>query len=1285
LSQKDQRPKLLYPQHLPILDKKAEIVAAINDNQVLIITGETGSGKTTQLPKFCLEAGRGLKRKIGVTEPRRIAATSIAKILNQQIVSAKPAVSYQVRFSSTDHPYSCIKLMTDGILLKEIESDPYLNKYDTIVVDEVHERSLNIDFILGYLKNILPQRPDLKVIISSATIQADRFSKFFNRAPVIEVTGRMFPVAVLYDPITDDELNKFDDPVVDKTVRTVRDLLQEKTPGGILVFLPTEAYIRDTVQKLKSDREIEVFPLFARLSFNDQQKIFEKYDKPKVIIATNIAETSITVPDIRYVIDSGLARVSHYCPKVKIRTLPVEMIAKSNADQRKGRSGRVSDGICIRLYDEADYQMMAKEHLPEILRSDLSQVILRMLIMPLGRVESFPFFDAPSKQAIKDGFKTLSIIGAVDRDNKITPLGRKLAKLPIDPRVARILIEAAKTNILEEMLIIVTALSIQDPMERPFEKEKEADERHKKFKDSRSDFLTYLNIWKAYHKTASKQNSRGKIRRFLRENFLSWPRMHEWIDLHKELSRLLKEGGFISKKNSSQKPFRDKSLGKKQTSNKQLGQEEPKDRVPYDLVHKAILSGFLGMIAKKDERKKWLYHGPRGLQVSIFPGSVLFHEGPEWIVSAGVVETTKLYARVVAKVRPEWIEQVAGDLCNRRFEDISWHYSLGRVTAVEDASLWGLSLVKGRKVHYGRINRKEARKVFIKEGLIPGHIDFSFGFLKSNLEVIESVKRWEDKLRDRSLLIHQDELFDFYDQRLSDVVNVSELRKWLKNHPKDKRLYMRIEEITHQDIDQLSKSLYPDEFLLGSHSMSLEYVFDLDSSLDGVTLKIPIELLNQVPTFVGDWLIPGWLSTKVHTLIKNLPKSIRKEIGMIQTIVESFIQQTETRSGSIIDELSAFIKKKEGVDISFYDWHLEALDLFLKMRFEILDRRNISIAVGRDFKALQDQFAVKFKQWQVPDRDKWFRSNVLSWDWDELPLQVEISPYKGGIRHLAFPGLLVTEGKINKTLFNNKQEAERETIRGINLLLEISLAENLYTLNQSLKIIPPETIRVFKKQNWTQDLIGDAIVGITQSLVYLNQMVRTKQEFDKMKGQVSESLKTCVDGFVTLLDQVAHEFKNIEMLIKTQSGERSGGWISEALDEINEHLNRLLYPGFIKSVAYQYLQDYPRYLKGINIRIERLLSRPDSDRKKSIELRPIQQEILELAGKINGNKEFQRDRLSKNKLLDDKLSNEVDELFSWMEELRISVFAQELKTKFPVSIKRLKEKINDLTFNYLFN
>ncbi|MEW5804871.1 MAG: ATP-dependent RNA helicase HrpA, partial [bacterium] len=864
-----------YPDGLPIVEKRSAIIQAVRDSQVVVITGDTGSGKTTQIPKMCLEAGRGRSGKIGCTQPRRVAAVSVARRVAEELQDAGGnLVGYQIRFQDRTSPKTRIKFMTDGILLAETQGDPLLRSYDTLIIDEAHERSLNIDFLLGILRQLLPKRPDLKVIITSATIDTEKFSESFNHAPIIEVSGRMYPVDVWYRPI-DHELEDFGEiTYIDQAASAVDELKKQRRQGDILIFMPTERDIRETQQRLDGRQypRTVIMPLFGRLTAEEQNRVFQSLPEQKIVIATNVAETSITIPGIKYVIDTGLARVSQYNARTRTQSLPIQFISRSSADQRKGRCGRVEAGICIRLYAEEEYLEWPLFTLPEIKRSNLARVILQMVFLKLGNVAVFPFIDPPAPAAIKDGYAALRELGALNAQNQLTQVGMMMARLPLDPRIARMLIEARKEGALREVAIIAAALSVQDPRERPMEQESKADEMHAGFREPHSDFLTFLSIWNRYHETLEKFKTQNQMRKFCKTHFLSYNRMREWQDIHEQILTILDElGGY--------------ALNRQAAS--------------FEAIHRSVLSGLLSHAAQRIEdnpREKNLYRTSRGREVMIFPGSGQFGQAGQWIVAAELVRTSRLFARVVATIQPEWLESLAAGLCKRSFFDPHWEKGRGQVVALERVSLYGLIIVAGRKVNYGPIRPEEAREIFIRSALVEGEIKEKFSFLEHNQHLIASIEEWEDKTRRRDMLVDDETLYQFYAERITEPISdVRTFIRWLKDRGGDAFLQMRPEDLLRITPDEEAINQFPDTLKVGNITLSLTYKFEPGHEEDGATLHVPAHLLVHILPQALEWLVPGLLPEKITFLLKGLPKSYRKQLIPIQQTAQRLCEQLTAR------------------------------------------------------------------------------------------------------------------------------------------------------------------------------------------------------------------------------------------------------------------------------------------------------------------------------------------------------------------------------------------------------
>ncbi|MDU3366004.1 MAG: ATP-dependent RNA helicase HrpA, partial [Proteus mirabilis] len=978
-------PKIVYPENLPVSQKKEAIYNAIKDNQVVIIAGETGSGKTTQIPKICLELGRGVKGYIGHTQPRRLAERSVAeRIAHELNTTLGESVGYKVRFSDHVGDNTLVKLMTDGILLAELQQDKLLLQYDTIIIDEAHERSLNIDFILGYLKQLLPKRPDLKVIITSATIDPERFSKHFNQAPVIEVSGRTYPVEVRYRPIGGDALDS--DKDMTEGIIDAIDELSRESAGDILIFMSGEREIRDTAEALNKLqlRHTEVLPLFARLSNSEQNRIFQPHTGRRIILATNVAETSLTVPGIKYVIDTGYARISRYSYRTKVQRLPIEPISQASADQRKGRCGRVSDGICIRLYSEDDFISRAQFTDPEILRTNLASVILQMTSIGLGDISGFPFVQAPDKRNIQDGVRLLEELGALQEgtDNKgayrLTPMGKQLAQLPIDPRLARMVLEARKYGAVRELMVITSVLSIQDPRERPMDKQQASDEKHRRFQDKDSDFLSLLNLWD-YLKTQQKELSHSQFRKHCRQEFLNFMRVREWQDVYTQLRQVVKELGF---------PIN----------------SQPAD---FKSIHVALLSGLLSHIGQKDSDKQE-FTGARNARFAIYPGSGLFKKPPKWTMVAELVETSRLWGRIAARIEAEWIEPIATHLVKHHYSEPHWSKAQGAVMANEKVTLYGLPIVASRLVNYGKIDPLLCRELFIRHALVEGDWQTRHAFFRENLKLRTEVEELEHKSRRRDILVDDETLFTFYDQRIpQDVISTRHFDKWWKIAQKNSPDLLSFEKsmLIKEDAKRVSALDYPNYWHQDNLKLRLTYQFEPGTAADGVTVHIPLPILNQVKDEGFDWQIPGIRHELVVALIKSLPKPIRRNFVPAPNYASAFLERVVTPEGELLDKLEKELRRMTGVTVERDSWQLEQVADHLKMTFRVVGDNNRTLAEGKDLNQLKARLKDKVQETLSAVADDGIEQQDLHiWSFGDLPQRYEQK--RGSYSVKAYPALV---------------------------------------------------------------------------------------------------------------------------------------------------------------------------------------------------------------------------------------------------------------------------------------
>ncbi|NLE02841.1 MAG: ATP-dependent RNA helicase HrpA, partial [Fibrobacter sp.] len=1043
------RPFIKYTDGLPILERKVEILDAIIKNQVVIIAGETGSGKTTQLPVICLEAGRGTLGKIGCTQPRRIAAISIANRVAEELKSQiGREVGYKIRFNDHDSPQTCIKFMTDGILLTEIERDPQLSEYDTLIIDEAHERSLNIDFILGYLRKLLPKRPDLKVIISSATIDTDLFSRSFNNAPVIEVSGRMYPVEVLY--LSEESDDEDTGSYIDSAVKSVEDLLDLYNSGDMLVFMPTERDIREACERLKGLKRgnTVILPLFARLSRQEQESIFKRIDQRKIVVATNIAETSITVPGIRFVIDTGLARISRYVPRLRTNRLPIEPVSKAAADQRMGRCGRVMDGVCIRLYSEKEYLTREPFTQPEIKRSNLAGVILSMIAHKLGDIEEFMFLEPPARTAISEGYAQLRELGAIDDKNRLTDTGRQMSRLPLDPHIARIVLAAKNERALREIKIIAAALSIVDPRERPFDKQNEADTMHKRFTVPGSDFLTYVKLWDTYRQEWSSLKTQNKMRKFCKDHFLSYTRMQEWFDVHQQIH---------------------------ETLSKMKGFEENTVAATPDAVHRSLLPGLLSNCARKNEQNK--YRAARGKELIIFPGSSLYGQKPEWIVCHEMIETSQLFAHTVAPISPQWLEEVAAHLCTRSYSEPWFDSETGVVRATERVSLFGLEINVHSGISFGKVNKDKANEVFIWQGLVEEQLqNCNHKFYTHNKNLRKEIESLEAKLRTRSLFAGEVAIADFYRQKLSGIGSIHDLNKFIKNKGNDSFLMMKKEDILTTDIPETATE-FPDKVSIGGKNFTLDYVFNPGSEKDGITLKLPQQDASFIPKTSLEYLVPALWPAKIEEMLRSLPKELRKKLMPISEKAKELAQVIVTSNEPFEKTVSMAVRDLYNIDIESSALRETTVPEYLQMRVEVCDRKGNVIASGRGANALQkipEQKLNPDTRWQDAFK-KHEKHGLTEWNFGTIPEQIDVIANSRGIPLYGYPALKDSGDTVDLLLFKSKDEAEKAHRCGVKKLIEIVLAQEFAWIERDCKFTPE--IKLFCNPIGGADRIKTAIIN----------------------------------------------------------------------------------------------------------------------------------------------------------------------------------------------------------------
>lgn len=1267
-------PKPLFNRNLPVFLKKDEIIETIKSNQVIIIAGETGSGKTTQIPQFCLAAARGINGLIGCTQPRRIAAITVAARIAEELgeSAVAGAVGYKIRFKDKTSKNSFIKIMTDGVLLAETRHDPFLNMYDTLIVDEAHERSLNIDFVLGILKNLLKKRKNLKLIITSATIDTEKFSKAFDNAPVIEVSGRMYPVEVRY--FVDNQKQDDDITHVEMAAQAV-DELQRRSPfGDILIFMPTERDIHEARSLIEGRkyRGTFVLPLYARLSASEQKKIFAGCPGRKIILATNVAETSITIPGIKYVIDTGLARISHYRPGSRITSLPVVPISQSSAEQRKGRCGRVANGICIRLFSEQDFNSRQLYTPPEILRANLAEVILRMMAINLGDIESFPFIDRPGPKSIKDGFNLLTEISAItplkpaQRSNapaahrrfKLTKRGRLMTNMPVDPRLARILIEAAKYGCIREITVIAAAMSIRDPRERPPERAAAADLKHKNFIAPWSDFITLLNIWNMYHNTWQKVKTGNSMKKFCREYSLSYKRMREWIDIHSQLSDIIKEN-----KNSFPK--------KVVSQTKSRPAEE--DRHPlYEAIHKSILSGFLANIALKKEKN--FYQAARGKEVMLFPGSGLFNRAGKWIVSSEIIETSRTYARQVANIDSAWLEDIGKEQCKYTYNQPHWERNRGEVVAFEQISLFGLIIISQRPVSYGRINPDEASQIFIKSALVQGDVKKKLPFMQHNMDLIDQVNDMENRLRRRDILVSEEEMFTFYLDRLPVIYSIRALESCIKKKGQDRFLRMKIRDLLRYDPDTEELELYPDKLALGDKKFECTYNFNLGQPNDGVTIKVPAPLASSIPFESIDWLVPGLFKEKIVALIKGLPKKYRKRLVPIADTVEIITRELPHGQGSnissLISSLGTFINNRFKIDIPAVAWPDADLPDHLKAVISITNENGQELKSGRDKAVLYDTALPQSQGTESKElqaiKMKWEQNSIAEWNFPDLPQSVAInnSSIEEWAVYPALESVIINNNQqINLRLFKDPEAALQAHKKGIAALFSIFFFKDLKFLKKRMKI--PENLQTVSKHFGSAARINSELYqSIINSLFAKN--IRSKKEFDSYAESVKPLILKKGDQLLEKSLLVISAYHDTGLKIadfeRTQRFNKKNLLFLKGL---LKNMEMLVPDNFIKLYDTDRLTHLVRYLKAISLRGQRALIDMS---KESIKAGLINK----YTNKLNSLLESLSPSATQAK------RNKIEEFFWMIEEYKVSVFAQELKTVVPVSKKRLDRLLKEI-------
>jgi ATP-dependent helicase HrpA len=1229
-------PVIRYPENLPVSQKKQDIADAIRDNQVVIVAGETGSGKTTQLPKICLELGRGITGLIGHTQPRRLAARTVAdRIADELETSLGGCIGYKVRFNDQVSDTTQVKLMTDGILLAEIQQDRLLLQYDTIIIDEAHERSLNIDFLLGYLRELLPRRPDLKVIITSATIDPQRFSKHFHNAPVIEVSGRTYPVEVRYRPVVEDADDTDRDQL--QAIFDAVDELGQESRGDILIFMSGEREIRDTADALNR-RDLphtEILPLYARLSNAEQNRVFQSHTGRRIVLATNVAETSLTVPGIKYVIDPGTARISRYSFRTKVQRLPIEPVSQASANQRKGRCGRVSEGICIRLYSEDDFINRPEFTDPEILRTNLASVILQMTALGLGDIAAFPFVEAPDKRNIQDGVKLLEELGAItqseDQHYKLTPSGRSLAQLPVDPRLAKMVLEAQRYACTREVMIITSALSIQDPRERPADKQQASDEKHRRFADKESDFLSFVNLWD-YLQEQQKALSSSQFRRLCKMEYLNYLRVREWQDIYTQLRQVVREQGI------------------------------PLNSEPADFrgVHTALLTGLLSHIGQKDADKQE-YTGARNARFSIFPGSGLFKKPPKWTIVAELVETSRLWGRIAARIDPEWIEPVAQHLIKRSYSEPHWEKAQGAVMASEKVTLYGLPIVAARKVNYSQIDPVLSRELFIRNALVEGEWQTRHAFFKANLKLREEVEELEHKSRRRDILVDDETLFAFYDMRIpQDVVSARHFDSWWKltSREQPELLNFAKEMLIKEGASNVSKLDYPNVWQQGNIKLRLSYQFEPGTEADGVTVHVPLPLLNQVEENGFEWQIPGVRRELIIALIKSLPKPVRRNLVPAPNYADAFLGRVTPMELPLLESLEREFRRMTGITIDREAWQWDQVPDHLKITYRVVDENNRKLNEGRDLAALK--LALKGKVQEtlslVAD-DGLEQSGLHIWSFGDLPDHFEQK--RGNYSVKAWPALVDEKDSVAIRLFDSQHEQQKAMWRGQRRLLLLNIPSPIKYLHEKL----PNKAKLglyFNPYGKVLDLIDDCIAcGIDKLIDEHGGPTWQEAGYNKLHDKVRAELNDTVVDIAKKVEQILTAVFNINKRLKG----RVDMSMALALSDVKAQLGGLVYKGFVTQNGWKRLSDTLRYLTAMERRLEKMPIDPHSDRARMLKIEKIQQAWSTWYNKLPAVRREDED---------------VKDVRWMIEELRVSYFAQQLGTPYPVSEKRIQQAMDEI-------
>ncbi|MFM2481215.1 ATP-dependent RNA helicase HrpA [Celerinatantimonas sp. YJH-8] len=1233
-------PEIDYPLELPVVSSKDELSEAIANHQVVIVAGETGSGKTTQLPKICLELGLGQKGLIGHTQPRRLAARSVTTRLAEELkVNVGEQVGYKIRFTDQIGENTLIKLMTDGVLLAELQQDRFLSQYEVLIIDEAHERSLNIDFILGYLRHILTKRRDLKIIITSATIDPERFSKHFNSAPMLLVEGRTYPVETRYRPVAEGGKDR---DLIDAIDEAIDELYREKV-GDILIFMNGEREIRDTADWLRRRQlpHTEILPLFARLSNAEQNKIFAAHRGRRIVLATNVAETSLTVPGIRYVIDPGTARISRYSARAKVQRLPIEAISQASANQRKGRCGRVAEGICIRLYSEEDFNGRPEFTDPEIRRTNLASVILQMASLRLGDIQSFPFIDPPEQRSISDGINLLEELGALKPRTghsspsiELTALGYQLARLPVDPRMARMILAGGEFGCVREVMIICAALSIQDPRERPLEAQQAADQQHQRFADKASDFVSYLNLWD-YLRKQQQELTHNQYRKMCQKEFLSYLRIREWQDIYQQLRQVAIE----------------------------LGLRVSQQGADYDSVHQAMATGLLSHIGFRDKEREYL--GARNTRFVIFPGSALAKKSPKWIMSAELVETSRLFARDVASIQPEWLEKLARHLVKISYSEPHWSIKQGTVMAYQTQTLFGLAIVTRRLCQYGSVDPAMSREIFIRSALIEGQWRNQPEFLKANQSLLEEVEDLEHKSRRRDVRVDDQILFEFYDARIpDDIVSVRHFQRWWKKQQYQDAELLNFEKqmLMRHDAEFVTAVQYPDEWAQGRLRLPLSYVFEPNQMDDGISVTIPLPMLNQVDDQGFDWLIPAFREELMIAWIKSLPKSLRRNFVPAPNYAKACIEALPAHSDQrLVDAMAHQLLRMTGVRIDPESWDDTQLPDHLRMNFKIIDQGKL-VAQGRDLTSLQHQLKGRVtEQLNKTARSANIEEKSLQ-QWPSVALPEQIESKQNGLTIKSFPALVDQKEHVDVQVFDRPERAKASHVAGVRRLLLLNVPSPVKYLQQKL----PNKTKLglyFNPFGKIDVLLDDCIMAAIDLLVDAAS-IRNHVQFEQAREHVRAEIAD------TTLD-LAHDVEQV-LSLHYQITKRMKGRVAfdqvMAFSDIKSQLDQLIYRGFVVKTGAAKMKDLQRYLKATERRLEKLPIDSNKDRLAMIQLQPAIDAYQGLASKLI------------NHPLNEVYLSEI----RWMiEELRVSLFAQQLGTAFPISAKRVQQRVDQISKDIL--